>query len=249
MEHPYRNSVGLLLIVICVVTALGAIHAIFQLESLVQIAAADLILTLIGILLLTRLGWWEKAGFMTGISPEQIPLFILPFAIALFSLAEGIRVTAPVTVLAFAALAILIGFTEETWFRGLIFNTLLPAGTIGAVVISSFLFAAPHLLNAIGGIWDPVFTVVDAGAAFGIGITFAALRLRTGSIWPLIGLHALFDFTAFVAEGGIEVPAQSTAVLLTSVVIGIVFTLYGLFLLRKEIPGQSGRYGVSRDRF
>lgn len=235
MNHPYRSSVGLLAIVISVIVLSGALHAVFQLESLIQIAAADLILTLIGIFLLTRFGWWGKAGFTTGISLAQVPLFILPLAIALFSLVQGIRVTAPVTILAFAALTILIGFTEETWFRGLIFTTLLPAGTMRAVAISSFLFAAPHLLNAVGGVWDPVFTVVDAGAAFGIGITFAALRLRTGSIWPLVGLHALFDFTALLSEGGIEIPAQSPEVLVSSGFIGFVFVIYGLYLLRDNL--------------
>jgi hypothetical protein len=58
--------------------------------------------------------------------------------------------------------------------------------------------------------------------------------LRTGSIWPLVGIHALFDFTSLVALGGVEVPAQSPQVLLASVVVGIVFVLYGLFLIRKE---------------
>ena len=237
-NHPYRSSVELLLIVIVVIVLFGAIHAIFQLESLVQIAAADLILSLIGIFLLARLGWWRNAGYTAGIRLAQVPLLILPCAIALLSLAQGVQVTAPVTILGFAALTLLIGFTEETWFRGLIFNTLLPAGTIRAVIISSFLFAAPHLLNAIGGVWDPVFTIVDAVAAFGLGITFAALRLRTGSIWPLVGLHALFDFTALISVGGIEIPAQSPGVLVSSVFIGLVFVVYGLYLLKNEItPG------------
>ena len=135
MNHPYRSSVGLLAIVISVIILSGALHAVFQLGSLIQIAAADLILTLIGIFLLTRFGWWGKTGFTTGISLAQVPLFILPLAIALFSLVQGIRVTAPFTILAFAALTILIGFTEETWFRGLIFTTLLPTGTMRAVAI------------------------------------------------------------------------------------------------------------------
>jgi membrane protease YdiL (CAAX protease family) len=103
---------------------------------------------------------------------------------------------------------------------------------IRAAVISSFFFAEPHLLNTIGGIWDPYFAIVDSVAAFGLGITFAALRVRTGSIWPLIGIHALFDFTSLITLGGFSVPSQSSQVLITSVIIGIVFLIYGLFLLR-----------------
>jgi len=146
-------------------------------------------------------------------------------------------VTAPLAIIAFAALTLVVGFAEETWFRGLILTTLLPTGTIRAVIMSSFFFAAPHLLNMIGGTWDPAFTVVDSIAAFGLGITFAAIRLRTGSIWPLVGIHALFDFTSLISLGGVNVPAQSPRVLLTSVFIGILFVGYGLFLLRNERKG------------
>ena len=194
----------------------------------------SLILTSIGIFLLTRLDWWGKVGYTTGIRLTHVPFFILPVAIALLSLGQGIRVTAPIALLAFAALTLVIGFAEETFFRGLILNTLLPTGTIDAVVLSSFLFAILHFLNIIGGTWDPLFTIVDSVAAFGLGITFAAIRLRTGSIWPLVGIHALFDFTSLISLGGINVPVQSPRVLFTSVFFGIVFVVYGLFLLRSE---------------
>jgi len=234
VQHPYRSSFGFLLIVVSVVLTVGLINERFLMGSLVQVAVVDLTLAIIGIVLLARLDWWGKAGFTTGIRLAHIPLFVLPTAVALLSLGEGIRVTAPLAILASAVLTLVVGFAEETWFRGLILTTLLPAGTIRAVVVSSFLFAAPHLLNVIGGTWDPAFTIVDSIAAFGIGITFAAIRLRTGSIWPLVGIHALFDFTSLIALGGVNVSAQSPLTLISSVFIGIVFVLYGLFLIRGE---------------
>jgi hypothetical protein len=103
-------------------------------------------------------------------------------------------------------------------------------------------FALPHLLNVLGGTWDPAFTVVDTVAAFGLGFTFAALRIRSGSIWPLVGIHALFDFTSIVAIGGVEVHAQSLPLLVSSVAIGTAFVVYGLFLLRgtgKPVPEKA----------
>ncbi|MGA2162630.1 MAG: CPBP family intramembrane glutamic endopeptidase [Methanoregula sp.] len=238
IQHPYRSAAGFLMIVVCVVIALGIINEKFLMGSLVQAAVVDLILAITGIFLLTRLDWWGKAGYTTGIRLLHIPLFILPCAVALLSLEGGVRMTAPIAILASAALTLVVGFAEETYFRGLILTTLLPTGTIRAVVMSSFFFAAPHLLNVIGGTWDPAFTVVDSIAAFGLGITFAALRLRTGSIWPLVGIHALFDFTSLISLGGVNVSAQSPQVLLTSVFIGIVFVVYGLFLLRNERNGR-----------
>ncbi len=240
-EHPYRSSAWFLLIVVFVLIVLAVINLLFLIGILVQVAAVDLILAIIGIFLLTRLDWWGKAGYTTGIRLAHVPLFILPCAIALLSLAEGIRVTAPVEILTFAALTLVVGFAEETYFRGLILTSLLPTGTMRAVILSSFLFAVLHLLNIIGGTWDPFYTLVDTVAAFGLGITLAAIRLRTGSIWPLVGIHALFDFTSVIAMGGIDVPAQSSRILFTSVFIGIVFVVYGMFLLRNEISGVTQR--------
>jgi uncharacterized protein len=237
-DHPYRSSAGFLFLIILIVITSGIFHTAFRIEALFQIAIADLALSVIGIILINRLGWWGNAGYRTGIRFVQVPLFILPIAIAMLSLAEGIRVTTPIAVIGFALLAVLIGVAEETFFRGLILTTLLPKGTIPAIVISSFLFAAPHLLNAVGGLWDLTFTLVDTFAAFGVGVTFAALCLRTGSIWPVIGLHALFDFTAFISLGGIEIQTQSTAVILTSVIAGIILVVYGFFLLRRDIEKE-----------
>jgi len=237
-RHPYGSAFLFLLIVIVVVIAAGLMNTIFLRGSLVQLATGDLVLACIGILLLTSLGWWGPAGYITGIRWVQIPLFVLPVLAALVSLGQGIRVTAPTAILAFAALTLVIGFAEETFFRGLILNTLLPAGTFRAVALSSLLFAAPHFLNIIGGAWDPYFTIADSVAAFGLGVAFAALRLRTGSIWPIVGVHALFDFCSLVTLGGVDVPAQSPQVLLMSVLYGIVFSIYGLFLLRSLRTGE-----------
>ncbi len=231
-QYPYLSAAGFLVIVVCMVLGIGAINEVFLMGSLVQVAVVDSVLALTGIFLVARLGWWERAGYTTGIRWADVPLFILPGAVALLSLSGGFQVTAPVTVLAFAALTLVVGFAEETYFRGLILTSLLPTGVIRAAVVSSFLFAAPHLLNSFGGTWDPAFTVVDSIAAFGLGITFAALRIRTGSIWPLVGIHALFDFTSLVALGGVEVHTQSSEVLLSSVIVGMAFVAYGLFLIR-----------------
>ncbi|HUH79001.1 MAG TPA: CPBP family intramembrane glutamic endopeptidase [Methanoregula sp.] len=242
LRHPYRSSFLFFLIVVFVVLALGLLNLLVPMGSLVQLATEDIVLAGIGILILARLGWWGRAGYTTGIRPAHVPLLILPAAVALLSLGGGVRVTAPVALLMFAALTLLVGFAEETFFRGLILSTLLPEGTVRAAVLSSFLFAAPHLLNIIGGLWDPAFTVVDAFAAFGIGTTFAAIRVRTGSIWPLVGLHALVDFCSLVSLGGIDVRAQSLQSLLTTAFFGIVFVAYGLILLRGRRDGTiSGR--------
>ena len=239
-RHPFRTSLLYLLIVVLVLVSVGAMTRFLPVGNIVQLGAGDAILAAIGIALVLRLDWLERAGFTTGIKPGHIPLLILPCAVALLPVANGVRVTDPPSLLVFAAATLVVGVAEETFFRGLILSTLVPTGILRAVTITSFFFAAPHLLNLIGGVWDPSFTAADMVAAFGIGITFAALRLRTGSIYPCIGIHALVDYCSLITLGGIEVHMQSFGSLLASVAIGILFVAYGLFLLRHMPKNQSG---------
>ena len=35
-------------------------------------------------------------------------------------------------------------------------------------------------------------------AAFQVGLLFAALRLRMGTLWPVVGAHALFDLAVLL---------------------------------------------------
>jgi hypothetical protein len=245
IRDPYFFAGSLMVVIVLVSMVAGGIGLLSGQPAIVQVAIADSALAIIGILLLRSLGWWEKAGFSRFIRMQDLPLFLLPVMIALLSLSGGIVVTAPVRILTFAFFALLVGFTEETFFRGLILTGLLPRGMYRAVFISSILFAAPHLLNALTGLWNPLFTLADTVAAFGIGFTFAALLVRTRSIWPLIGLHALIDFCALLALGSLEVTAQPPESLVISVFVGILLTGYGLFLLAgkifdREIPGNPG---------
>ena len=134
-QYPYLSATGFLVIVVCVVLGIGAINEVFLMGSLVQVAVVDSVLALTGIFLVSRLGWWEKAGYTTGIQWADVPLFILPGVVALLSLSGGSQVTAPVTILAFAALTLVVGFAEETYFRGLILTSLLPTGVIRAAMV------------------------------------------------------------------------------------------------------------------
>jgi hypothetical protein len=67
---------------------------------------------------------------------------------------------------------------------------------------------------------------IIAAQAFGAGVQgvgFAALRLRTNTIWPLIAIHALHDL--FLQMGTLPIP-------LIEVPIDTILLVYGIFLLR-----------------
>jgi uncharacterized protein len=76
---------------------------------------------------------------------------------------------------------------EEFTFRGLGFRLLTPLGTFVAVVGTALAFAADHGL------------VEGFPALFVFGISVALIRLRTGSIYPGMMLHACFNAFALAA--------------------------------------------------
>lgn len=79
-------------------------------------------------------------------------------------------------------LAIVAPLTEETLFRGLFLRAFARRyGVWPALVLSSALFAFFHL-----NVWQAL-------AAFFAGLYLGHLRLSTGSLWPPIVAHALFN--------------------------------------------------------
>jgi membrane protease YdiL (CAAX protease family) len=76
---------------------------------------------------------------------------------------------------------------EELTFRGLGFYVLMPLGSVLAVAGTAVAFAADHGL------------VEGFPALFLFGVGVATVRLRTGSIYPGMLLHACFNALALAA--------------------------------------------------
>jgi membrane protease YdiL (CAAX protease family) len=230
--RPFRSAI-LFWILFFLLNILGGLLGISLLDRpVLLLTLASAVVAIGGVIIVLYLGWWGKAGFSSAGRLTDLPFYLLPAGIAFLPFVEGITVTDIQAVASFAVFSIVVAVAEETFFRGLILQSLLPKGVVTAVLLSALLFSIPHLLNAIGGIWDPFFTLVDTVAAFGIGITFAALVIRTRTIWPPIILHALINFAALISLGSITVPAQTPAQLAVTLAAGAVMAAYGLYLLR-----------------
>ncbi len=89
------------------------------------------------------------------------------------------------------ATVIMAPLAEELFFRGFIFSGLIrPLGVTGAMVASGVLFGTFHVTGS-----DSIGLIVPFSV---IGALFAWLYYRTGSIWPSIGAHFLFNLVSFV---------------------------------------------------
>ncbi|WP_051006597.1 CPBP family intramembrane glutamic endopeptidase, partial [Nitrolancea hollandica] len=198
-------------------------------QILVSVAAH----ALLAVILLTWLNCWRAVGFN---GPSQwrslYLLWVLPIPI-LLNLSSGIHVTGQSAIALYAAITILTGFSEEAIFRGIMLQTLLPFGAIGASAISALLFGLAHLSNLVAG-FNPTVVLFQVASAIPLGFLFAALRLRTNTIWPMIATHALIDLAAFLTIGQMVTSRTVPPV----AYLGILFfyvplAAYGLFVLRK----------------
>lgn len=180
-----------------------------------------LFLVCAGILLasLAVFRWWSPAGFTKPSQWRRPSVYWLPALLVLVPFIGGIK-PVPASALGLLILAyIATAVFEEGLWRGVIVRILEPVGVWPAVFISSLLFGLAHLANsALRGL-----SVMIALQAFGAavqGIGFAALRLRTNTIWPLIAIHFVHDL--FLQLGNLPIPLVEAPVATITAVYGIV---------------------------
>jgi acetyl-CoA acetyltransferase len=95
----------------------------------------------------------------------------------------------------------LIALNEELFFRGFVLEGLRPQGWRWAIIGSAALFGASHTVNLVAGANLP-FTFMQIAATTAGGVAFAAIRIRTGSLWPVIVLHVILDVMALTTLTG-----------------------------------------------
>jgi membrane protease YdiL (CAAX protease family) len=194
--------------------ASAALGALLPGEGLTSVGgiAGRLISSVVVVAWLARLGWLRSAG-LTSPGPWRVwGLLPLPLAYAAaaaaFPMVGRLDLTAfgraPAgVVIAFIAAA---AFLEDLTFRGLMLHGLVRAwgddqrGRLMSVVTAALLFGAMHLLDALSG--RPMLNVVWQGAqAVGLGVWLGALVLCTGSQYPAVAFHALFNLAGYQLFG------------------------------------------------
>ena len=180
---------------------------------------------------------WAGAGFSTRVVEPR--LLALPAVVALAPLVTGVHLPGASMLTVFVLGYAVTGFFEEALFRGLVLGVLRPTGAAGevwpAVWITSVMFAAAHLPNMLFG-QTAAMTLAQAVGTFCFGVGYAAVRVRTATVLPLMALH-------FVTDLSLRIDALPVWAHWTVMVGGdTVLLLYGIFLLRRAatvLPGRS----------
>ena len=103
-------------------------------------------------------------------------------------------------------------------------------------VITSVIFGLVHLGNLAGGA-DVLYTILQTLNAIGIGLFFAGIYLRTGSILIPMVVHFLDDFIIFITQTMTTVANPNPTSPLDWVISACVMLLpfvFGVLLLRKK---------------
>jgi membrane protease YdiL (CAAX protease family) len=128
--------------------------------------------------------------------------------------------------------AALVAVSEELMFRAILLQGLLERYALWpAVLACSALFGIVHASNGIGtgdfsgALWQSV-------AAFLQGVGYAAIRLRTRSVWPMTVVHGLWDFALVTAMLSAAADGEASILPYASLLAVLPLCLYGVYLLR-----------------
>jgi uncharacterized protein len=235
-RHPYATTLFFLVYWLALLLALGRllapVYRSISLPFLVYEAISELLLALIVALPIALLRWWPETGMTRGINGRGLLICLIPIVLiagpSFLGLPAIIGSASGLVLVTALILSLLVGFAEEGMFRGVILSCLLPRGIWPAVLLSAFFFASTHLINLLSGA-SLGYVFAQMVLAFGIGVLFAALRLRTGSIWPAIVLHAAHDVVG-LAYLGMNPASMSATPSSAAIVVNGVFCLLALLI-------------------
>ena len=209
-EHPLMTALVILLLYSAIfvvpdllITPDPSQQGLNSITDMIGLWPLELGLTIAFVLIVSLLGWWREVGFR-GINPGSLKFLILPFLYGGMLLTSAVSVSdsqnwllgfdTAAQILALTVVLLMLGFTEEMMFRGVLFHGLETRySALLVVLISATLFGLFHFVNLFtgAGYYDTIYQVLHAIAA---GFMYASLRLILGAIWPVMLFHAFWDF-------------------------------------------------------
>ena len=126
-----------------------------------------------------------------------------------------------------------VGFLEELIFRSFLYRAMAKDSVKWAVIVSSLTFGVGHIVNLLNGsnmaLTENLVQIICAAA---MGFAYVMVFLRSGSLWPCILSHGVFNSLSLL-----ERPGQPAAELVVRGAICLVALGYGIALSKKETPG------------
>lgn len=215
---------------------ISCVSSLFNIVPIVEELIRNLLLAIFIVIFMIIKKLWPKIGLNLPNKWIDKKLLLFPACYAFVNINIIFnKMDHPLnSILFIALLCLLIGFFEEVFFRGILLEVFKKYSILNRVFLSSIIFGFAHL----GGL--SLYNIQQVVYATFIGIGFAAVRLRTRTITPLILIHTMINFTAALVNYDILVNVNYTQSInlpsaFLSVIVFLPLALYGLFILRKKI--------------
>lgn len=194
------------MLLLLAVFAAGAYATIKELSYTAPILISFIPIALILMIYLTLKKKWGYIGFQSIFNiPKKNWLFYLPLVVILVIISiNGFKAVTMSEVLFFIFFTLMVGFVEETIYRGLILKIMLSKSVLSAVLVSSILFSITHLLNVMSG-QDLVQSVLQLIYALIMGVVLALLMIKNNNIAPLIMFHFVHNLIQFLSNEGTNI--------------------------------------------
>lgn len=234
-RHPYISGIGVA--ILCTfMTALGtAIPQILRLQTEMQLIVTTIFLifsVFIGLIIIknTKLSFIECGLRLQNRNTLKkvwyyIPLILIEIiAILLSGFSSEITVKQYIVLLFFV---IAVGFNEEIYFRGIVYNLLLIKGSKTAIIFSSIIFGVLHLANALNG-KNLMYLILQMIFAFLVGFVLAEIVNISKSLWFIIIWHAIHDYIASVTDEKLD----TKAIVILLLQVSVLF-IYAIIMWKK----------------
>ena len=181
------------------------------------------IYSVVAIAMTVALGAWSRTGITRPPARGWLRLAWAPVVAGLPFLAFGFNLSSDAVVPLLVIGVPLIALNEELMFRGLLLDILRPLGWRSAVTWSAVLFGMSHLANLVVSPNIP-FAAMQVAATTAGGVALAAIRIRSGSLWPVLAIHVILDLMAVST-------LTDTAAATSPILLPVLFTWLGANLL------------------
>ncbi|SEU28342.1 CPBP family intramembrane glutamic endopeptidase [Paenibacillus sp. NFR01] len=231
-EHPVWFSLMMGIVLTLAVSVASAVGSMLELNDngmmLAQAGGFAAMAIVVAVYMrsggksLSRFGFHRPGAGVRGQALYYLPLAIIALTQPVFSGIDPELTGARIAIIVLFTL--LVGYTEESVFRGIIRDKLRGKGAVYYIVFSSVFFGVLHMANAFSG-KDALSTVLQVINALLLGGVLALLIVTTEEILPLIAFHFIYDALALVSKENTEHEVLLVAIL------NVMYLLYGAYLI------------------
>ncbi|WP_025783286.1 CPBP family intramembrane glutamic endopeptidase [Sporosarcina sp. D27] len=122
---------------------------------------------------------------------------------------------------------ILVGYTEETLFRGVFLYHLQNKSPKSFLLFSSIVFGLLHVASGLNPSESFIFVILQIVNALLFGLVIAFLFYYTRTIYLVIAFHTLFNiFASIVRESSFEKSLLAVILLVVTYIIALIYFNY-----------------------